>query len=142
MGQCGCGDSGVERAYRLRPGVILGYRLYRGCRDCFAGPAVDITIWNSGRNMFLDGLKIEEGPKPDEYGGDGGMGLAFPLFEVEDIIAQLTEMQITRDIDKSGRTGYPTVEEWMEDYGLEMLQGALRRFQERMRKMKEDQESR
>ncbi len=81
MGQCGCGDIPVENAFQLPSGEVVGYALYRGCDECFAGPAVDIFIYPNNTSEWARDAKIENF-KPDEYGGNEGRGIPITFFEV------------------------------------------------------------
>lgn len=126
MGQCGCGETSVEHGYKLPSGVVVAYDIYRGCRDCFAGPAINVFVYPNGKSEWLRHAKIEE-LKPDEYGGNHGHGIPISFFEVRDLIAAAKQIG-GLDWDEDGY-GF---EEWMEENGLQMMQSALGIFSKRM----------
>lgn len=135
MCQCGCGDTNLEKGYELPDGTIVAYDIYRGCRDCNPGPGISIYAYpnrKAGR-MWLSGVKIEK-YTPDEFGGNHGFGISFGLFEVEDLAAEANEIVSTESgpIDPDSEDSYETVEAWLEDFGLRMVQGAMRRYADRM----------
>jgi hypothetical protein len=134
MGQCGCGDTSIDKGYVFPNGTVVAYDIYRGCRDCNPGPGISIYAYPSRRagRMWLSGVEIEK-YKPDEYGGNGGYGISFGLFEVEDLIAEAKELVAVEsgEIDPDG-DGYATIQDWLHDYGLLMVQGAMRRYCKRI----------
>ena len=130
MGQCGCGEVPVERGFKLPSGAVLGYMVYRGCRDCHAGPAVTIFVYPNGKSEWLEHAKIEP-YKPDEYGGNHGHGIPIAFFEVADLIEAAKSIGETR----MSRDGYRSVEDWLHDNGLLMMQDAMRLFTKRIEAM-------
>lgn len=143
MCQCGCGDTNLEKGYELLGGTVVAYDIYRGCRDCNPGPGISIYAYPNRKvgRMWLSGVKIEQ-YTPDEFGGNHGYGISFGLFEVEDLIAEAKEIVAT----ESGEVGllkdededdYLSLEDWLSDYGLMMVQGAMRRYRTRMEKAAE-----
>ncbi len=134
MCQCGCGDTSIERAFKIERGPTIGYQLYRGCADCHQGIGVDLLFYNRAGVKDWVSCKVEAAPKADEYGGNKGSGVAIPLFEVKDLIAASKDPTI--DPGPIGpRSGYRTVAEWLEDHGLRLIQGALQRARERELKL-------
>jgi len=126
MCQCGCGEMPIEKAYALTRRCVLGIKVYEGCRDCFPGLAVDISVFNSAGVEWLDHFEREEidrTVKPDEYGGNGGRGIPVPIIDVECLRDQAREL-VKADPIK----GYRTLDAWLEEYGLALLQGAARKF--------------
>jgi hypothetical protein len=134
MGQCGCGDTHIEKGYELPDGTVLAYDIYHGCKDCNPGPGISIYAYpsrESGR-MCLHGVKIEKF-EPSEFGGNEGRGISFGLFEVQDLMAEAKEIVAI----ESGEIGpdedsYATIQDWLHDFGLEMVQGAMRRYAKRI----------
>lgn len=54
MCQCGCAEYPVEQVYRLTDRCILGVKVYSGCRECFPGLAVDLSVYNSAKVEWLE----------------------------------------------------------------------------------------
>jgi hypothetical protein len=131
--QCGCGEFPVENAYTLPSGEIVGYGIYRGCEDCYAGPGVSVYVYPNEESEWLRDAKIES-YEPDEFGGNKGYGISVSFFEVCDLIKAATE--IGGDFEKTH--GYETVAEWLEDNGLRMMQDAMRLFEKRCAELAKD----
>lgn len=134
MGQCGCGDTYIEKGYELPDGTVVAYDIYHGCPDCNPGPGISIFLYpsrESGR-MWLDGAKIEK-YTPDEFGGNSGHGISLGLFEVKDLEAEAKDIiaKESGEIDPEGE-GYTTLHDWLRDFGLLMIQGAMRRYRKRL----------
>lgn len=130
MGHCGCGDTCLDKAYKLPDGKILAYQIYQGCSKCFAGPGVAFYAYPDGKSPWLRLVK-PEAFEPSEEGGNSGYGISIGLFEVEDLLAE------AKHLEQQGRVGadeddYATVQDWLGDFGLELIQGAMRRFQKRI----------
>lgn len=135
MGQCGCGDAYIEKGYELPGGTVVAYDIYHGCQECNPGPGISIFLYpsrESGR-MWLDSAKIEK-YTPDEFGGNHGHGIRFGLFEVEDLEAEAQEIiaKESGEIDTEGE-GYTTFQDWLHDFGLVMVQGAMQRYRHRIK---------
>jgi hypothetical protein len=129
MGQCGCGDTSIDQAFKLPSGIILATDVYRGCRECHEGPGVSVYVYPSRKagRMWLDGIKAEAFV-PDEYGGNSGKGIAVGLFEVRDL------REAARGIDAKigdGENDYATIDDWLHDFGLQMVQDAMSIFRKR-----------
>ncbi len=124
MCQCGCGDTAIERAFKVDRGPTIGYQVYRGCKDCHAGIGVDLYFYNSeGARDWCRGSVTEKAPKGDEYGGNNGAGIALPLFDVADLVEESKSLEPISE--------YDSLADWLEDFGLDLIQGALRRSHER-----------
>lgn len=137
MGQCGCGDTHIEKGYQLPDGAVVAYDIYHGCRDCNPGPGLSIYVFPNGQagRMWLDGAKIEK-YTPDEFGGNHGHGISFGLFEAEDLVAEAKEL-VARESGEicacaDEEDGYTTISDWLHDFGLVMVQGAMRRYRRRI----------
>ena len=65
MGQCGCGDMDIEKAYRLSDGTILAYQSYAGCRQCSAEIGFTLFFFPPDQKEWLEYVEIEEVPEPD-----------------------------------------------------------------------------
>ena len=133
MGECGCGMRPFDMALKLKRNVVLGIRVYDGCRDCFAGIGVDISAFTSAKSEFLESAGERDAMPPDEFGGNGGSGYAVGLFEVCDLVSAAGA------IEESGcpLDEYATLGDWLDDNGLDLIQRAHRSFLKRMRKLKE-----
>lgn len=131
MGQCGCGDFRSDRAFKLADGTVLVFDVYRGCAECFSGPAINLWLFDGSSNPFLQGVQTAKAVTADEFGGDRGNGLllAFPLFDVKDLQAEAAELAV--DLSE-----YANLENVLADVGLDLIQGAIRRCEERHRPVK------
>lgn len=128
MCQCGCGERPFDYAVKLRPNTVLGVRIYDGCRDCHQGIGVDISAFDSVMSEYLRFAK----PfvlTPDEFGGDGGNGFPLPIFEVRDLIAAAKDLEADNEVLE-----YHGITDWLEDRGLQLLQGARRHSDKRIAK--------
>jgi len=129
MCQCGCGEFPVTQAYRLPKGQVVGIGIYRGCSDCFAGPGIAVYVYPSKRagKEWLEGAKMED-YKPDEYVGNHGRGISLSFFEVRDLIEAAKAIGTRLEGD-----GWEmTIEEWLEENGLQMMQDAMELFERRI----------
>lgn len=94
-GPCGCGEMSIERAWRLRDGTVLALDEYHGCETCYQGIGVMLYFFPSKRSEWLEDAVIENAPRPDEYGGNHGLGISIPLLEVQDLLAALPIIEET-----------------------------------------------
>jgi hypothetical protein len=132
MCQCGCGDTNIERAYDLPGGKVLGVQVYRGCDGCFNGPAVSIMLFDrKGAKEWVGQWVEHEKITPDENGGNDGLGIGVPLFEVEDLRKSAKRMAAQETLDE-----YGDIDDWLQDNGLELIQGAMEAF--RLRRAEEE----
>lgn len=136
MGQCGCGEVPIENAYRLPKGQVVAYHVYHGCEDCFSGPGISIYVYPNSKSEWLDRSKIEDFT-PDEYGGNSGHGISLGLFEVDDLRAESVDLSKEAGIGR-GRDDYASLDDWLADFGLRLIQGAMDRFTKRMDKMQKE----
>ena len=144
MGQCGCGDTCIERGYRLPDGTVVAYDVYRGCQDCNPGPGISIFAFPSAESgrMWLDEAKIEP-YTPDEFGGNHGHGISFGLFDVQDLRAEAKEIVAVESGEiRADEDGYTTLDDWLSDFGLMLIQGAMRRYSKRIAEEMAKRESR
>ena len=133
MCQCGCGERPVDEAYELTKHCILGVKIYDGCEGCFQGLAVDLTVYDSKSVEWLRHLKIDKTVKPNEFGGSNpACGIPIPVIDVRALREQARELEEFDPMESRG-----TLDEWLEEYGLELLQGAARKFAARFAKEKE-----
>lgn len=136
MGQCGCATFGVEKGFNLPDGTELTYLIYHGCPECFPGIAVDVSLFAPG-NEWTEGYELKK-ITPDEYGGhyedpNQQLGIPIPLFEVRDLVEAAREIGGTNcSIFQDGQV---SIEEWLEENGLQMLRKALDLFEKRMKDM-------
>jgi hypothetical protein len=72
MGQCGCGDMNVIKAYRIRDAVILVDE-YHGCDDCDTPLGISLYIFTpeEAEKWLWEGQKIEPF-NVDEKDKEGG----------------------------------------------------------------------
>ena len=133
MCQCGCGEFPITDAYKLPKGEIVGIGTYRGCSDCFAGPGFAVYVFPSKHagKEWLREARMED-YKPNEFGGNGGRGISLSLFEIRDLCEALKTME---PLYKDSEFGDQTLNEWLEENGLEMLQKAMKLFTERVEKL-------
>jgi hypothetical protein len=123
MCQCGCGEFGVAKAFRLPDGKVVAYGIYRGCRDCFNGPGISIYVYPDDKSEWLEGVKIQP-YTPNEY---GGVGIPISFFEVSDLIAaakKLGGIELEEE-------GYHSFDEWLDENGLRMMQDGMKIFDKR-----------
>lgn len=139
MGQCGCGDVYIENAYELPGGQVVAYDIYQGCRDCFSGPGLNIYVYPNRKSEWLETAKIESF-QPDQFGGARGAGISVGLFEVADLISEAKELTEIGSIGE-GPEDYANLGDWLDDFGLELIQGAMRRFHERMKLKGQDEKA-
>jgi hypothetical protein len=132
MCQCGCADTWIDKAFKIPSGVVVAYDVYYGCRECFAGPGLTIYVYPNAKSEWIRDVKIEP-YIPDEYGGESGHGIPVSFFEVQDLVKAAESIGGT----KLEEDGYDSVTAWLEDYGLEMMQDAMRLFTERVKKLNE-----
>lgn len=128
MGVCGCCEFNIDKGFKLPDGTEITYSIYKGCKDCFAGPAVDISIFTSN-NDWTGGYDLCKFT-PSCDGGEpegGGLGIPVPLFEVRDLIAAVKEIG---DEKIEGEYGF-MLSEWLEECGFDMLQRAMQIFEKR-----------
>lgn len=122
MCQCGCGDTAIDLAFKIERGPTVAYQLYRGCSECFAGIGIMLSFFDkAGAREWCENAPTRN-VKPDESGGNRGE-FNLPIFDVDDLIAASKDMD-TDSINK--RNGYRTFQDWLEDKGLALIQGAIR----------------
>lgn len=133
MCRCGCGEFPVTEAYHLPKGDVIGIGIYEGCADCFVGPGISVYVYPSRRSgkEWLEGAKTQD-YKPDEYGGNSGSGISLSFFEVRDLVAAAKEI----GTQLHGEGWEMTVEEWLEENGLQMMQDAMKLFKTRVNELK------
>ncbi len=120
MGACGCGDANFDRGFRLPDGTTIGIEVYRGCRYCATGPGVTVAAFDAkGAHEWMDGVECPV-MVPDEYGGDDRYALAVCLFDMADLLAECREIEAEVPI-----ADYESVADWLEDNGLQLIQGAM-----------------
>jgi hypothetical protein len=135
MGQCGCGEYQPERQYSVR-GCVFGIVLYPGCDYCAETLAIDPYFFTKDSEFIVD--RPTENVKPDEYGGP--LGLGFEIFSVADLREAAKECDPV--IDPNKQDAYSNMEDWLDDYGLQLLQGALRKCRERVKRENAERERR
>jgi hypothetical protein len=128
MCQCGCGEVPIERAFELTSRCVLGVKIYTGCAECFPGLAVDLSVFNSAKVEWLEHAEIDRTVKPNEYGGtNDAIGIPVPIIDVSSLREQARAMEV----DLLEMQEYASFDDWLMDYGFELLQGAARKFLEK-----------
>jgi len=84
-------------------------------------------VYPDDKSEWLEGAKIEA-YKPDEFGGNSGYGISISFFEVRDLIKAATAF--------GDYEGYNSVEEWLEENGLQMMQDAMQLFEKRCEELR------
>lgn len=133
MCQCGCGDNPHDWKFQVRRGVTLAVGTYRGCDYCDTGLAVEIGLFTPKGKEWYRYLEDCGAFTPNEYGGQvegwGGPGLIIPVVGKDDLIAaaKLMEKEDGVPLTFSGdEDDYTSITEWLEEFGLELLQKAHR----------------
>lgn len=127
MCQCGCGDTNVQAAFQIEgTKIVLGFQIFPGCRDCDYGPGVAVTVYDSPDVLWLDGVKIQK-VKADEFGGNQGVGISVPVFDLEDLVAAAETVEKTSSIES-----YVSLAEWLEEHGYEFLRDAISRREKKL----------
>lgn len=125
MGQCGCGDQPPDRAYRIKgTQIVVAYTIIPGCRDCDYGPGFSVRFFDSPKSEFLEGVPTKT-IKPDEFGAEVGRG----LFDQEDLRAEAKAIQ-----ERGGEVFEGDIELWFEEFGDELIAGAMRRYAKRCKR--------
>ena len=60
-----------------------------------------------------------------------GAGISVGFFAVDDLKAEAAELAKRGDIGP-GQDQYANLVDWLDDFGLDLIQGAMRRFHEHM----------
>jgi hypothetical protein len=122
MGQCGCADKPPDRAFRVKgTEIVVAYTIFPGCPDCDYGPGFSVRFFDSPKSKFLEGVPTKT-IKPDEFGEEVGRS----LFDQEDLRAEAKSIQ-----DRGGEVFEGDIELWFEEFGAELIAGAMRRFAKR-----------
>lgn len=138
MGECGCGNWDIQKAYRLADGSVMAWHEYRGCAYCHTGPGYSLMFFPDEKSEWLEDAVIENAPKPDESGGNGGIGISWEVLDVYDMRRAAREME-----DKNGDfEHFGSLDDWLEEHGLELLQTAMRKRDERHREIEEQRKKR
>lgn len=134
MGVCGCGEYIPSMQYAIR-GCVVGIVVYPGCDYCEDMIGVDPYFYTKGSEFIVD----HETRKvtPDEYGGEGSA--AIPIFAVQDI--REAAKRIGDPIHPGDEDSCQTLDEWLDEYGLQLLQDAIRICAARIKKERADREN-
>lgn len=132
MCQCGCGERENVEAYRIKGAkTVIAYKIFPGCRECdYYGPGITINVYDSPKSEWLRWTKVQE-IEPDEYGGFQGQGISFGLFDQEDLRAAARELWSEAAIGP-GMDQYANLDDWLHDYGQQLVADAIYRYAERM----------
>lgn len=118
MGQCGCGDYQPARQYRVK-GCVVGVELYPGCDYCTDQVSVAVHLFTPS-SPFAGSHKTET-VQPDD---DGACLPAIPVLSVADLRAAFKAMEC--QYDPADPDGYATLDDYLHDYGLRIVQEAIR----------------
>ena len=125
MCECGCGQTDISEAYRIgKTRTVLALQVYPGCQNCDYGPGVALSLFDSPKSEWLDGVDVQA-VTPDEFGSNEGRGIPIPIMDVEDLVAS------AKELDPVER--YESLSEWLEEHGSQLLQDAVRRRRKRWR---------
>lgn len=135
MCQCGCAEQEYREAYRIKgTKAIVAYQTFPGCGECHYGPGVAISFFTPAglREPWLEDVKVQT-VTPDEYGAFGGGGVGVGLFDQEDLRAAARELWKRATIGPS-ENQYANLDDWLEDFGQELVADAVHRYRARMEK--------
>lgn len=118
MGQCGCGDYTPVRQYAVR-GCVVGLEIYPGCDECADQVEVALHFFTPGSAFTQDSDTVSV--KPDEY---GACLPGVPVLSVGDLRAAVKAMEV--QYDPADPDGYETLDDYLHDHGLRILQEAIR----------------
>jgi hypothetical protein len=105
-----------------------------GTRGWYAALPHGAHVGHAGGSPWLRLVK-PEAFEPSEEGGNSGYGISIGLFEVEDLLAEAKHLEKQGCVG-AGEDDYATVHDWLEDFGLDLVKGAMRRFQKRIAQQK------
>lgn len=121
MCECGCGEFEAHKAVLVGDNVIA-FEIYQGCDSCDTGIIFTAHIFTKeeAEHWLINTSDLKQF-KPDEF---GHAQIDFPLIGKDDVVKWAKE----HEIDENGNTieDYMSLEDYLEDRGLEMLQGGLR----------------
>lgn len=118
MGQCGCGDYAPVKQYKIK-GCVVGVEIYPGCDYCTDQVSVAIHLFTPS-SPFV-GWQDTKTVMPDEYGANIP---AIPVLSVGDLRAAFKAMDY--QYDPTDEDGYETLDDYLQDYGLRIVQEAIR----------------
>lgn len=117
MGECGCGETRPYKIVEIGDNVMV-IEIYRGCEYCDTGLIVSLHLHTPESAAEFDFVP-EEKFEPGEY----GTTLDFPLLGGEDLAEAARQMKAD---EYFGGNGYDSMTDWLDDYGLELLQRSVR----------------
>lgn len=133
MCECGCGEQPYRDANQIAGSkVTLAIQVFPGCDSCDYGPGVAVSVFDSPEVEWLEGLKVET-ITPDEYGANRGHGISVGLFDTRDLVAASEELIAEGYQVGLGDDEYE-LPDWLAEFGGRLVQDAIRRYGERMRK--------
>ena len=136
MCQCGCADYSPEIQYKLR-GCVVGVQLYKGCQYCTDQMAVVLEFFTPQSAWVKDYTDKNVSVTQDE---DGAQLPAIPIMAVQDLRAAFKGMP--DQYDPTNPDGWPTLDDYLSDFGLEILQSAVRICTDRCQKEADDRKKR
>jgi len=129
MGQCGCGDLVIDSARPIAgTDIVLAVDEYQGCNYCHTGLMPTLHFFDpKGWKEWGEGAELGEPITPDEFGGDRGYGWRIPLIGKAELV-KAARVLVAEEGEPfgQGEDGYATLADWLEDYGLRLLQEAMR----------------
>lgn len=124
MGACGCGDNPPREIYQVGRGQFLGLAPYLGCSYCDTGIGYDLTFLDEkGLKDWADGVPTEK-IDFDEFGGTNN-GLMLGCIGADELRKAARALVETQEIDGTLEE-YGTIDDWLSDFGLRLLQEAFR----------------
>jgi hypothetical protein len=120
MCECGCGDFRPYKSF-LVGDLVLSVEVYPGCQECGTGIMVALNIFTmeEAARWIED---IEALPQLQPVKGDYGWKREdVPLIGEEDIVEWAEKQRVLLGEEGS----YSTLEDYLADNGLDLLQGGL-----------------
>jgi hypothetical protein len=118
MGECGCNET---RPYEIldADGKILVVEIYPGCSYCDTGIMVSLHLTPPDDAQAFDWqptgkLELDKG----QYAQWN-----YPIMGPDDLVEAAKKLKAD---EQFGLKGYDSLTDWLEDYGLDLLQTALR----------------
>lgn len=124
MGQCGCGETWIKRAFRvIGTDFIIGVQEYHGCKECNSSVGLFLSFFTleGAKEWIDDDLRIEP-VLPDAYGAFEGRGAQFWLIGREELYLAAAHLEAHEGLRIED---YGSLEDLLHDYGLRLIQAAM-----------------